>query len=65
MWRASRPSTLHFHLYRAGSVLTTATSCETGAIIRSIRTRPQCFSCVRTMARLTFAWSSSEPHSTL
>ena len=46
-------------------VLTTAISRDTGAILRSICTMPQYFSCVSSSARPTFAWSSSELHSTL
>ena len=49
----------------AGWVLTTAISRDTGAILRSIYTMPQYFSCVSSSARPTFAWSSSELHSTL
>ena len=49
----------------AGSVLTTAISCDTGATLRSICIMPQYFSCASVTARLTLAWSSSVSHSML
>ncbi len=49
----------------SGSVLTTAISCDTGAMRRSICVSPQYFSCVSRSARLAFSWSLPGPQSTL